>query len=118
MDGSRGGGGYSDIFIHVYVDSDHCSGFKILNFKIFAGFHFSYPMKIKYFGLTKTKLLYFHRIFENGVGDGVQANPSGSPTVHSIYLGPELQCLLKVKEDLKGKFALFLSAFIIELTVW
>ena len=32
------GGGYSDIFIYIYVDSDHFWGFKILNFNIFWGF--------------------------------------------------------------------------------
>ena len=35
-------------------------------------------MKMKYFGLTETKLFHFHRIFEKrggGGGSGVRANP-------------------------------------------
>ena len=37
-------------------------------------------MKMKYFGLTETKLLHFHRIFKNG-GGGASEPPSGSATV-------------------------------------
>ena len=29
-----------------------------------------YPMKMKYFGLTESKLFHFHRIFKNGGGGG------------------------------------------------
>ena len=34
-----------------------------------------YLMKMKYFGLTETKLFHFHSIFKNGGGEGVRANP-------------------------------------------
>ena len=37
-------------------------------------------MKMKLFGLTETKLFHFHRIFKNGTGRGVQANPLWIPT--------------------------------------
>ena len=32
-------------------------------------------MKMKYFGLSDTKLLHFHKIFKNAGGGGVKTNP-------------------------------------------
>ena len=47
---------------------------------IFLSF-LKYPMKIKYFGLTETKLFHFHRIFKTrGAGKGSERTPSGSAT--------------------------------------
>ena len=40
----------------------------------------TYPMKMKFFGLTETKLFHFHRIFKNGGGGGGALTPSGSTT--------------------------------------
>ena len=34
-----------------------------------------YPMKIKYFGLTESKLFHFHRIIKIGVGRGFERTP-------------------------------------------
>ena len=34
-----------------------------------------YPMKMKQFGLTETKLFHFHRILKTGGGEGFQAYP-------------------------------------------
>ena len=36
---------------------------------------------MKSFGLTETKLFHFHRIFKNGGGGGVQANPLPPPPI-------------------------------------
>ena len=45
---------------------------------------FLHPMKMKYFGLTETKLFHFHRILKNGDGEGSSSEtPYGSATVKS-----------------------------------
>ena len=60
-----GGGGDSDIFIHVYVGSGHLRGFRILNFNIFSGFQ-----KIEYFWGMTILWIFFgsHHKFELYLG--------------------------------------------------
>ena len=48
-------------------------------------------MRIKGFGLAKTKLFNFHRIFKNGWG--VQANPSGSAIGFVLSNWPQRTCI-------------------------
>ena len=44
-----------------------------------------YPIKMKYFGLTKTKLFHFQRIVKNGVGwGGVSLEPVEPPLDQSV----------------------------------
>ena len=57
-----------------------------VRFADFISVFLKYPMEMKKFGLTETKLFHFHRIFKKlGPGREVQANPlkpfSGSTTV-------------------------------------
>ena len=46
-----------------------------VRYAVFFLIFFKYPVKMKLFGLTETKLFHFYRIFKNGGGEGVQANP-------------------------------------------
>ena len=43
----------------------------------------TYPMKMKYFALTESKLFHFHRIFKNG-GGGTPAPPLDPPLIKII----------------------------------
>ena len=45
-----------------------------VHFADFIFFFLKYPMKMKYFGLTETKLFHFHMNFKNGGGEGFRAN--------------------------------------------
>ena len=45
--------------------------YKVMGFTLLILSHFrKHPMKMKYFGLTETKLFHFRRIFKNGGGGG------------------------------------------------
>ena len=59
-----------------------------LCFADFIYFFLKYPMKMKLFGLSETKLFHLHRIFKKtGAGRMVRANPLNSLWVrHCIML--------------------------------
>ena len=47
-----------------------------VRFADFISFSLKYPMKMKEFGLTETKLFHFHRIFKTGGGEvGLSEHP-------------------------------------------
>ena len=59
-------------------------------FADFISFFLKYPMKMKYFCLSETKLFHFHRIFENW-GGGLNEPPLEPP------LGPPLTSVHRTK---------------------
>ena len=65
-----------------------------------------YPMKMKYFGLSETKLFHFYGIFENGGGGGGLSEP------HEPPLDPPLVCYsLKGLADQNFKTLFVLSIY-------
>ena len=51
-------------------------GDQIISFHRIFKFFIKYPIKIKEFGLTETKLFHFHRIFKKrGLGRGFKRTP-------------------------------------------
>ena len=52
-----------------------------VRFSDFISFFLKYPMKMKWLGLTETKLFHFYRIFK----DGVWVEGSSEPTEPPLY---------------------------------
>ena len=71
-------------FIYMYNGVCVCvwGGIRFADFILFS---FKYPMKMKQFGLTETKLFHFHRIFKNGGQGGGSSKPPEPPLDLPLY---------------------------------
>ena len=65
---SRGGSRISGKGIYMYNVVE-------VRFADFISFSLKYPIKMRQFGLTETKLFHFHRISKTGAGRGLKRIP-------------------------------------------